>query len=88
MAVQIQENRGIFELSGSLSAQNLGAIQTYFLFILEQQSEIVISSENLNTIDSSALRYLRELPAIARGMEARVTVVGVEIPQRVDSPAE
>ncbi len=88
MAVNIQENKGIFELSGSLSAQNLGAIQTYFLLVLEQQSEIVINVENLEAIDSSALRYLKELPAIARGMEARVTVVGTEIPQQVDTQTE
>jgi anti-anti-sigma regulatory factor len=88
MAVQIQENKGIFELSGSLSAQNLRAIQTYFLFVLEQQPEIVINVENLEAIDSSALHYLKELPAVARGMEARVTVVGMEIPQQIDTHTE
>lgn len=88
MAIEIRANRGIFELHGSLCAQNLGGIRMYFLHILENQEDVVINVESMETIDSSALKYLRQLPELARSMNRNAHVIGLERPIIEDGQKE
>lgn len=81
MAIEIKEDRGVYELHGSLTTQNITAIRTYFLLILENHTDVVVNVEHLDLIDVSALNFLKDLPAEALGMNRNLTLVGLEFPE-------
>ncbi|MEM9648048.1 MAG: STAS domain-containing protein [Bacteroidota bacterium] len=61
MSLEIRENRGIFEILGKVSTQQLGALNSYFNAVLEQEDNIVISLEKITQIDTSAVYFFEKL---------------------------
>ncbi|MEM1257602.1 MAG: STAS domain-containing protein [Bacteroidota bacterium] len=61
MALEIKENRGIYEILGNVTAQNLGALRIYFENILETNKNIVINLENVSAIDSSSALFFESI---------------------------
>ena len=61
MALEIRESRGIYEILGNVTSQNLGALRVYFDTVLETNESVVISLENVTTIDSSAALFFENI---------------------------
>ena len=57
MALEIKENKGIFEILGTVSSQNLAALKIYFDAALENIDEIVVSLEGVIKMDSSSALF-------------------------------
>ncbi|MEM1003695.1 MAG: STAS domain-containing protein [Bacteroidota bacterium] len=57
MALEIKESRGIFEILGKVSSQNLGALKIYFESVLETTEEMIVSLEGVTEMDSSAALF-------------------------------
>lgn len=76
MALEIKENRGIFELSGSLTTQNLGAIKIYFQQVLEHTDALVISLENITNIDAASAKYFEKLYHTVTKNNKVINIVG------------
>lgn len=76
MALEIRENRGIFEVYGNVAAQNLGALRIYFESILETHESMVISLENVHSIDSSSALFFEQLYKEGASRNKIVSIVG------------
>lgn len=61
MALHISENQGYFEISGSITSQNLGMLKVYFNSLLEKYNTIWISTKNIEGIDDAALLYFERM---------------------------
>jgi len=61
MALEIRENKGIFEVLGKVTSQNLGALKIYFESVLEVTDEMVISLEKVTSMDASSALFFEEL---------------------------
>nr|WP_299383032.1 STAS domain-containing protein [Allomuricauda sp.] len=61
MSLEIRENRGIFEILGRVSSQQLGALNSYFNAVMEQEDSIVVSLEKVTYLDISAARFFEKL---------------------------
>ncbi|GMN06218.1 hypothetical protein MTsPCn5_16070 [Croceitalea sp. MTPC5] len=61
MALEIKEDKGIFEVIGELTSQNLGALKVYFESALEVTDEMVISLEKVTVMDSSVALFFEKL---------------------------
>ncbi|MBT8186874.1 MAG: STAS domain-containing protein [Croceitalea sp.] len=78
MALEIRENRGIFEILGKISSQNLGAVKIYFESALEYNEHMVISLEKVTEIDASAALFFESLYRSSAERNKVVTLVGKE----------
>ena len=76
MALEIKENRGIFEILGNVASQNLGALKIYFDTILETHESIVINLENVATMDSSSALFFEDLYKEGAYRNKIVAIVG------------
>lgn len=76
MALEIRENRGIYEILGNVTTQNLGALRVYFDTVLESNESIVISLENVTTIDSSSALFFENVYKQGAARNKRVAIVG------------
>ena len=76
MALEIKENRGIYELSGRLTSQNVGAVKAYFRVIAETCNEMVISLENIAYIDTSGARCFELLYKEISAQNKVIAIVG------------
>lgn len=76
MALEIRESKGICEVLGNVSAQNLGALGIYFEGILETNENIVINLENVNGMDSSAALFFEGLYKEGARRNKVVSIVG------------
>lgn len=61
MALNITENNGLFEISGSISAQNLGVLHIYFKAVLEKYDILLVSIEGVREMDAAAALYFEKL---------------------------
>ncbi len=76
MALEIKENRGIFEISGNLSSPNLGALKIYFESVLETSDSIVINLENVKNMDSSSALFFEKIYNYGAERNKIVSIVG------------
>lgn len=76
MALEIRENRGIYEILGNVTAQNLGALRVYFTHILENNERMVINLENVGTIDSSSALFFENIYKEGAARNKVVSIVG------------
>ena len=76
MALEIRENRGIFEILGNVSSQNLGALRVYFETIMESGENIVINLENINTMDTSSALFFEKLYQEGGKRNVVISIVG------------
>ena len=80
MAIEIREDKGIFEIFGKFQAHNLGALQVYFELMLEKYDSLVIRIDQLDELDASAALYLEKLHEQARSRKKTLTLVSQENP--------
>jgi len=78
MALEIKENKGVYEVFGNVSAQNLGALKVYFDNILETNENIVISLENVSSIDSSSALFFENIYKEGAGRNKVVFILGYQ----------
>lgn len=78
MALEIKENRGIFEIIGRITSQNVNALRVYFNSVMELNDSIVISIEKVLEMDSSAAHFFETLYKEAALNNKVVSIVGRE----------
>ena len=78
MALEIRENRGVFQINGIVTSQNIGALKIYFDTVLESQNSIVVNLEYLHDMDASAARFFEKLYKSAAAMNKVISIVGLE----------
>jgi len=66
MALSIQVNNGIFEMTGNLTACNVEQVFKYFEIILKMNERIKINLGNLDSIDMSGILKLKVLALYAK----------------------
>ena len=76
MALEIRENRGIYEVLGNVTTQNLGALRIYFQSIMEENENIVINLENVTTMDSSSALFFEGIYKEGASRNKVVSIVG------------
>lgn len=76
MALEIKENRGIFEVLGNVASQNLGALKIYFDTVLETNDSIVINLENVSAMDSSSALFFETIYKEGARRNKIVSIVG------------
>ena len=76
MSLEIRENRGIFEILGSVSTQQIGALNSYFNAVLEKEDNIVVSLEKVTHFDSSAARFFEKLYQNSARQTKVVSLIG------------
>ena len=76
MALEIQENRGLFEISGRITSQNVGALKVYFDSIFETQDIIVVSIEKVEEMDASAALFFEKLYKDVASQHKVLSIVG------------
>jgi len=80
MAIEIREQKGIFEIVGKFRTHNLGALQIYFDLMMDKYDDFVIRLDQVEELDASAALYLEELHERARSRNKRLTLVSQENP--------
>ena len=84
MALEIKENRGIFELIGKVTSQNMGAVRIYFENEAESTDQMVISLERVSYLDASAAKFFeRFYRKMASGNKA-ISIIGKQNREVVD----
>ena len=78
MALEIKEYKGVFQIYGSVTSQNIGALRVYFDTVLESQNTVVINLGYLKDMDAAAALFFEKLYRNAAGANKVVTVVGME----------
>lgn len=78
MALEIKENRGLFEIHGRVTSQNLGALQVYIDSIIEASETIVISLENVVVLDSAAALFFEKLYREVAAQNKVLSIVGTQ----------
>ena len=76
MALEIKENRGIFEIDGNILSPNLGALKIYFENVLESNDSIVISLERVKKMDSSSALFFENIYKYGAERNKIVSIVG------------
>ena len=76
MALEIKENRGLFEIIGRVTSQNVNVLRAYFDSVLEQNDSIVISIEKVVEMDSSAAHLFEALYKEAPSNKKVVSIIG------------
>lgn len=78
MALEIKENRGLFEIIGKITSQNVNALRVYFKSVLETNDSIVISIEKVTVLDSSAAHFFEALYKEAAQNNRAISIIGRE----------
>lgn len=78
MALEIKESKGIFQIHGKVTSQNLGALKVYFDTVLASQNTIVVNLEYLKDMDASAALFFEKLYRDAAARNKAMTIVGRE----------
>jgi anti-anti-sigma regulatory factor len=60
MALRIEENNGLFEISGRVNSQSVGVLKSYFNAVLEKNEIIMVSIEKVTEMDATAARYFEQ----------------------------
>jgi len=76
MALEIREDKGVFEILGNVSSQNLGALQVYFDSIVEKDHGIVVNLEKVNTLDAASALFFEKLYADGASKNKMISIVG------------
>lgn len=76
MALEIRENKGIYEILGNVNTQNLGALGIYFENVLETSENIVINLENVRSMDSGAALFFESIYKKGAARNKVVSIVG------------
>ena len=84
MSLEIRENRGIFEVLGSVSTQQIGALNSYFSAVLEQEDNIVVSLEKVTQLDTSAAHFFEKLYQNSAKQNKVVALIGRQNGSLVD----
>ncbi|WP_130735765.1 STAS domain-containing protein [Flavobacterium sp. J27] len=78
MALQINNNQGIFEICGLLNAQNTSLMKHYFESLIENARAITISLDKINDIDATAVLCLGSLYKKAMAKNKIFYIIGSE----------
>ena len=78
MALSINENNGIFEVNGNLSASNSYQVKRYFEIMLKMKGNIRISLEKLDSMDIASVFEFRALMSNAGKQGKIVTFDGAK----------
>ncbi|NQZ45182.1 MAG: hypothetical protein HRT65_12805 [Flavobacteriaceae bacterium] len=76
MALEIRESRGLFEVLGNVSSQNLGALNIYFETVLEANDNMVVSLEGVTEMDASGALFFERLYKEGAQRNKVVSIVG------------
>ncbi len=76
--MEIKENKGIFQIHGKVTSQNLEALKIYFDTVLASQNIIVVNLEYLKGMDASAALFFEKLYRDAATRNKTMTIVGRE----------
>jgi len=76
MALEIKENRGIFEIMGNVTSQNIGALKIYFETVMETHEEMVINLEGVTKMDASGALLFEKLYRQGAHLNKIVSIVG------------
>lgn len=76
MALEIKENKGLFEVVGRITSQNVNALRVYFNSVLEINDSIVVSIEKVVEMDSSAAHFFENLYKEAASNNRVVSIIG------------
>ena len=75
MAIEIKETRGIFEIAGNLTSQNLDAVRVYFESILETKDKIEIDLKKATSIDGSINLFFQRLVSKATNQGKEISIL-------------
>ncbi len=78
MALEILENHGLFEISGSVTSQNLGVLKVYFDSVFESHDVVVLSIEKVVEMDSTAALFFEKLYREVAVNQKVLSIVGRE----------
>lgn len=78
MALTINENNGVFEVTGNLSASNTYQVRKYFEIMLKMRNNIRISLAKLDSMDIASVFEFRALMAFAARHGKIVTFDGAK----------
>lgn len=78
MALEIKEDKGLFQIYGKVTSQNLGALNVYFNTIMESEDSIVISLEYLDHMDAAAALFFESLYRQGAQKNKAITIVGAK----------
>ncbi len=76
MSLEIRENRGIFEILGKVTTQQIGALNSYFNVVMEREDSIVVSLEKVTHLDHSAARFFEKLYQNSARQNKVVSLIG------------
>ncbi|SMC55429.1 STAS domain-containing protein [Cellulophaga tyrosinoxydans] len=76
MALQIQENYGIHSVIGHLGSQNISHLRNHIQKLMTVKDSIMISIENVTSIDTSAAKSLEVLYKEAASKNIVLSIFG------------
>ncbi len=78
MALEIRENHGLFEISGSVTTHNLGVLKVYFDSVFESHEIVVLSIEKVVEMDATAALFFEKLYREVAENQKVLSIVGRE----------
>ncbi len=78
MALQITNNQGIFEINGSIVAENAKSLQHHFEQLLFTKDKVILSVDFVNKIDNSGVNALTNLYKRAMKSNKVFYIIGKE----------
>lgn len=76
MALQIEENNGVFEIIGKITSQHLRMLKTYFKAIQEKNETLFVSIEKVTEMDTSAAYFFEKLYKEVAGNNQVIHIIG------------
>jgi len=78
MALSITNNHGIFEINGSIIAENAKSLQLHFEQLLFSQDQVILSVDYVENIDNSGVSALTNLYKRAMKSNKIFYIIGKE----------
>ncbi len=78
MALRIKKNHGIFEINGSIIAENAKSLQHHFEQLLFTEDRVVLSVDHVERIDISGVNVLSNLYKRAMKSNKVFYIIGKE----------
>jgi len=78
MALQIKNNHGIFEINGSIIAENAKSLQYHFERLLSKEEHVILSVDHVEKIDISGVNVLSNLYKKAMKSNKVFYIIGKE----------
>ncbi len=78
MALTINENNGVFEVTGNLSASNTYQVRKYFEIMIQMKGNLRISLEKLDSLDIGSVFEFRTLISYAARHGKTITFDGAK----------